>query len=437
MGYQFLIKKFMQKPELGLNVNFSRLTAGSRDMDIALKAKDLAIKKADLGTTAYQIGEELKVQFPKAREQVDNIFGDLNSVERITNRPKGAVSIHTKLERGIKENKINSYETAVKYIGDGIGSRVITRPLEKLSRAQIKKMVEELKINGDPLTKEEKVLLNKYIYNNPMSPEEADRAFPLFEKFAQPLIEKRSKQVVDDLSLSIASNRIKKGELSIEQIKEQNLLSEDLIKRLETEEFEPLEVLLINNYRGGHGLPEFSSRQIQALRKICGSGVIVNSRPDLAGYNKFPNYKYSKSEAKEFAIKASGYRTGQMNIIHSNGARGEIQFRGPYTNYFGEYEHIAYDLRQGKNTLGLLFNDYKREISRLSDYKYARYNKYLEECYNYYNRLELGLPAVKPKLPKGFNKILSEENMKKLHEANEARLERLKAGFTPHFVEVA
>ena len=437
MGYQFLIKKFMQKPELGLNVNFSRLTAGSRDMDIALKAKDLAIKKADLGTTAYQIGEELKVQFPKAREQVDNIFGDLNSVERITNRPKGAVSIHTKLERGIKENKINSYETAVKYIGDGIGSRVITRPLENLSRAQIKKMVEELKINGDPLTKEEKVLLNKYIYNNPMSPEEADRAFPLFEKFAQPLIEKRSKQVVDDLSLSIASNRIKKGELSIEQIKEQNLLSEDLIKRLETEEFEPLEVLLINNYRGGHGLPEFSSRQIQALRKICGSGVIVNSRPDLAGYNKFPNYKYSKSEAKEFAIKASGYRTGQMNIIHSNGARGEIQFRGPYTNYFGEYEHIAYDLRQGKNTLGPLFNDYKREISRLSDYKYARYNKYLEECYNYYNRLELGLPAVKPKLPKGFNKILSEENMKKLHEANEARLERLKAGFTPHFVEVA
>ena len=437
MGYQFLIKKFMQKPELGLNVNFSRLTAGSRDMDIALKAKDLAIKKADLGTTAYQIGEELKVQFPKAREQVDNIFGDLNSVERITNRPKGAVSIHTKLERGIKENKINSYETAVKYIGDGIGSRVITRPLENLSRAQIKKMVEELKINGDPLTKEEKVLLNKYIYNNPMSPEEADRAFPLFEKFAQPLIEKRSKQVVDDLSLSIASNRIKKGELSIEQIKEQNLLSEDLIKRLETEEFEPLEVLLINNYRGGHGLPEFSSRQIQALRKICGSGVIVNSRPDLAGYNKFPNYKYSKSEAKEFAIKASGYRTGQMNIIHSNGARGEIQFGGPYTNYFGEYEHIAYDLRQGKNTLGPLFNDYKREISRLSDYKYARYNKYLEECYNYYNRLELGLPAVKPKLPKGFNKILSEENMKKLHEANEARLERLKAGFTPHFVEVA
>ena len=173
------------------------------------------------------------------------------------------------------------------------------------------------------------------------------------------------------------------------------------------------------------------------MRKICGNGVIVNSRPELAGYSKFPNYNYSKSEAKDFAIKSSGYRTGQMNVIHSNGMRGEIQFRGAQTNYFGEYEHIAYDLRQGKNTLGPLFDDYKREISKLSDNKYARYNKYLEECYNYYNRIELGLPALKPKLPKGFNKVLSEENMKKLYEANEKRLADLKTGFAPHFVEVA
>lgn len=437
MGYQFLVKKFMQKPELGLNVNFSRLTSGSKNMDIALNAKSSFLREADLGTTAYQIGEDLVTGFPAAKAQVDTIFKDLSSVEKIMNRPKGAVSIYTKLERGIKDKKINSYETAKKYIGDGIGSRVITKPLETLSSDDIKKMLDGFKINGKLLTKEERILLHKYIYGHSMSPQDSDRAFPLFEKFVQPLIEKRSKQVVDDLSLSIASSRIKKGELSLAQIKEQKLLSEDLIKRLETETVEPLDVLLINNYRGGHGLPEFSSRQIQSLRKICGSGVVVNSRPDLAGYSKFPNYKYSKAEAKEFAIKASGYRTGQMNVIHSNGVRGEIQFRGAYTNYFGEYEHIAYDLRQGKNTLGPLFNNYKREISKLSDSKYAKYNKYLEECYNYYNRLELGLPAQKPKLPKGFNKILSEENMKKLYEENERRLAELKVGFKPHFEQVA
>ncbi len=439
MGYQVLIKKFMQKPGIGLNVNFTRLVSQSKDMKIALLSDSVSkeLQKADLGTTAFQIGEELKDKFPKAKEQVDLIFKNLPSVREISNRPKGAVSIITKLERGIKENKINSYETAYNCIGDGIGSRVITNSLNKLSSKEINSLVDNLEINGQFLTKQEKVLLKKYIYNHPMSEDDANKAFPLFEKFAQPLIEKRSKEAVDNLSLSIAASRINKGELSLEQIKEQKLLSDDLLKRLETGNIEPLEVLLINNYRGGHGLPEFSSRQIQSLRKICGGGVVVNSRPDLASYSKFPNYKYSKAEAKEFAIKSSGYRTAQMNVIHSNGARGEIQFRGAYTNCFGEYEHIAYDLRQGKNTLGPLFDDYKREISKLSEKDYEKYNKYLEECYNYYNRLELGLPASKPKLPKGFNKILSEENMKRLHDENEQRLAELKAGFTPHFEEVA
>lgn len=53
MGYQFIIKKFIQKPELGLNVNFTRLTSGSKDMSIALaEQSSRAMRKADLGTTA-------------------------------------------------------------------------------------------------------------------------------------------------------------------------------------------------------------------------------------------------------------------------------------------------------------------------------------------------------------------------------------------------
>ena len=103
----------------------------------------------------------------------------------------------------------------------------------------------------------------------------------------------------------------------------------------------------------------------------------------------------------------------------------------------GEYEHIAYDLRQGKNTLGPMFDNFKSAISKLKPAEYDEYNKYLERCYNYYNRLELGLPALKPKLPRKFDKILSEESMKKLYDANESRLEKLKEGFKPHFEEVA
>ena len=118
-----------------------------------------------------------------------------------------------------------------------------------------------------------------------------------------------------------------------------------------------------------------------------------------------------------------------MNVVFKNGTLGEIQFRGEETNKIGEYEHIAYDLRQGKNTLGSLFNDFKDAISKLSPEEYSEYNNYLEACYNYYNRIELGLPANKPKLPSKFNPILSEENMKELHDKNEARLNDLKKNF--------
>ncbi len=435
-----IFKRFIQKPEVGLLVNYSKLLAGEKSLLCAGRVKDGIVPMdffADLGTASIQISNDLEKHFPKAQSQIKTIFGNLKSVDKIQNRAKGPVSIEPKILRGVKSGEVNSFESAKAFVLDGIGSRVITKSLDKLDKKQIKGMIENLRINNEPLSKKQKVLLEKYIYQQKMTQAEEMEAFPLFEKFAQPLIEKRSKQVVDNLSLSIIKNRMIKEGLSIEQIKAQGLLSDDLIKRLQTEKIEPLEVTLINNYRGASGLPEFSSRQIQALRKVTGGKVIIHSRPDLADYTKFPSAGYTKDELKEFAIKPSGYRTAQMNVIHNDGTLGEIQFRGRYTNMIGEYEHIAYDLRQNKNTLGPIFNNFKSAILKLKPAEYEEYNKYLERCYNYYNRLELGLPAVKPRLPHKFDKILSEESMKKLYDANEARLGKLKEGFKPHFEEVA
>ena len=149
---------------------------------------------------------------------------------------------------------------------------------------------------------------------------------------------------------------------------------------------------------------------------------------------------YSLKEINEATIKstkASGYRTAQMNIRHADGTLGEIQIRGPQTNLFGEYEHIAYDLRQGKNTLGPLFDEFTVAVSKLKPREYERYNEYLEECYNYYNRIELGLPAVKPKLPKGLPKVLSEESMRMLHEQAEELAKIENKGFYRHVSAVA
>lgn len=428
-------KTFFSKPGVGMPVNFSKFLA--KDTSLAFQGKSKYAVEADLGTTALQIEDILKQNFSDAKKQVDMVFADLKTVDYIQNRYKSAVSIHAKILRGANKGRIDSFESAKNFVLDGIGSRIVSKSLKPLNGKEITQMIDDLKINDKFLTSEQKVLLKKYIYGRKLTPEQQAEAFPLYEKFARPLIEKRSQPVVDNLLLSITKNRMLKEGLTIEEIKTRNLLTDDLIKRLQTEKIEPLEITLVNNYRGFNGLPEFSNRQIQAIRKATENRVVVRSRPDLADYNKFPNQGYTGDEIKDFALKRSGYRTAQANVIHSNGMLGELQFRGEYTNRFAEYEHIAYDLRQGKNTLGELFDDFKTAVSKLSDAEYDKYNVYLEKCYNYYNRLELGLPAVKPKLPKDFDKILSDDSLRNLHDINDAMLRNQNKDFKAHFVTIA
>lgn len=397
---------------------------------------------ADIGDASLWIDAALKSDFKAAKTQIRDMFGNLSSVENIMNRPKGALSIETKLLRGLEDVKTyNNFEEALAQIGDGIGSRVITKSLEKLSKNEIDTMISKMSIDGKNLSIKQKKLLEKYIYEKPLKESEQDEAFRLFERFAQPLIEKRSKEVVDTLTLGILKERIINEGLDINLLKKNGLFDDVLLERLATDDsIKPIKIKLINNYRGQHGLAEFSNNQIRQLadalnyKRTDGELLKIYSDPrGLNGY-RYPAEEVAKQASK--SIKASGYRTAQMNIVHSNGALGEIQFRGKYTNMIGEYEHIAYDLRQGKNTLGPVFDEYATAVSKLDDNEYAKYNEYLEKCYNYYNRLELGLPAIKPKLPTRFNKILSEENMCKLHDKNEMVQRELKSGFAP-FAKVA
>ena len=300
-----------------------------------------------------------------------------------------------------------------------------------------------MKVDNKPLTAEQKELLKKYIYEEKFDSDAKKlEGFYLFEQFTRPLVKERTSEVVNELLLSMAKFLMIDRGLSIEQIERTGLLSDNaLIERLKTDDsIEPLEVLQVNNYTGIYGLPEFTVDQTFAIQKLLSLNDkkgIVYTRADI-GKDLYTNTGYTSPEKVLRAqngdelpksIKSSGYRTAQMNVVFKNGTLGEIQFRGEETNKIGEYEHIAYDLRQGKNTLGSLFNDFKDAISKLSPEEYSEYNNYLEACYNYYNRIELGLPANKPKLPSKFNPILSEENMKELHDKNEARLNDLKKNF--------
>lgn len=385
--------------------------------------------EASLGDASLYIEKMLESRLSGAKEEVISLFSNLGSVQTIQNRSKGALSILTKLKKGLgkaSNNTFNNMNDAIKCIEDGIGSRVITKSLNKLNKSQIEEM-----ITAQNLSKADAALLRKYIYQERILPSETDKAFELFEKFATPLVEKRSKEVVDQLTLGILKQRITKGE-KLDDLVASGLYREDLMKRLATEDIQPIKITEINNYRGQHGLAEFSNNQIRQLSMAMGDSsecLIISDARGIEG--RWPKDVVNKLASN--SVKPSGYRTAQMNVVHKNGALGEIQFRGEQTNLIGEYEHIAYDLRKGKDTLGELFEPFKGAVKHLSDGDYAIYNKYLENCYNYYNRIELGLPAVKPKLPMGLPKILSEESLRSLHETDHILQAELKKGFIPHF----
>ena len=435
-----IFKKYVQKPECELLVNYSKLSAGSKDMSYIFQKStmDPMLYEANLGTTAYQITEINTKGAIGAQNQVKNIFNkNVPGVVDVNFRVKGPLQSKTKLARGIKDGTVTDFNSAVNCIIDGEGARIIIQDLEKLSNKEIKSMVDGLLIDGKTLAPRQKRLLNKYIYNHPMSEFEKQEAFPLFEKFANPLIEKRSQGVVDALLLSIAKHRLNKGELTIAQIKEQHLLPDNLIERLQTETIEPIELKLLNNYRGMYGLPEFSNRQVMDVRKIAGNDVIIHTRRDILDYERHPGFSYGKKEKKLLAIKDTGYRTTQMDVVHTNGTRGEIQIKGAKTCKYGERQHIPYDLMMAKETVNSMFDSYRKVYKYLKPHQQKKYNAYFEDCFNYFNRLELGLPAKFPKLQKGLKEVLSDKNLERLYNENQARLIKLQEGFEPYFKDIA
>lgn len=445
------VTNYTPKVEIEMPINETRFDNGNKTLDVNLpdgvsEGVPMPTKiKAELGTTSIHLANEYKEALTACVEQAKNTFGEnkLSTVKNVSTRSKGAASIEPKLEKGLRKKGHLDYNAAKECIGDAVGARIITKNLRKLSDKEITDRINNMKVDNKPLTAEQKELLKKYIYEEKFDSDAKKlEGFYLFEQFTRPLVKERTSEVVNELLLSMAKFLMIDRGLSIEQIERTGLLSDNaLIERLKTDDsIEPLEVLQVNNYTGIYGLPEFTVDQTFAIQKLLSLNDkkgIVYTRADI-GKDLYTNTGYTSPEEVLRAqngdelpksIKSSGYRTAQMNVVFKNGTLGEIQFRGEETNKIGEYEHIAYDLRQGKNTLGSLFNDFKDAISKLSPEEYSEYNNYLEACYNYYNRIELGLPANKPKLPSKFNPILSEENMKELHDKNEARLNDLKKNF--------
>lgn len=425
--------------------------AGGYTITLGKNGELSPLSKALIGDTSLAVEKTLGKTFNSAFDDIQYMFLDSKSMCKIYGRPKSALSTTTKLERkAIKKGGFTNFDEALGCIGDGIGTRCIMGSLPKLTKTQLAEQITQTTFKGKPLTNRQVELLEKYIYERPIDTKNQEEAYQLFKEFSKPLVERHSQEAANELTMGVLAKRLKDGELTLQQIKNEGLLDPNLIKqfehKLQSQDIVAIKITDINNYRGAHGLPYFTDSQMAQLNYARGisskNGTIMKRNAASSRYGYIQESSSLEQAGYQYieppkSIKASGYNTCQMNIEHTNGALGEIQFKGRHIDKFGEYEHIAYDLRQGKNTLGEVFDEYASVVSHLPDSQYQIYNKYLESCYNYCHRLELGLPAKKPVLPESLNPILSMDSMKALHDKGELAKQADAVGFTPYFKAIA
>lgn len=378
--------------------------------------------QAELGNVSVRLAEHYSNVASSAKVEIGNIFKG----QKLSVRSKGANSIYSKLEKKVLEKGkvIRTDAAASKLIGDAIGGRVL---MKDLTAKDIVETLKTLKIQGKALTAQEQTIMQKFFANKALTEEELKVAQKYSRTVKLALAEKQSAPVVNQILVSSLKSALDRGVTTMAQI-EKSGVSKDVINQLKTgKNITPLRMTELNNYTGKDGIPYFTDSQIAQLKELqiaTGESFDIITRPEVA------RFKDSLLPLESKAIKESGYTTAQFNAVLSDGTLAEIQIRGK--GPFGEVEHIAYDSRQGKNTLSHVYDDYKAAVSGLEDSEYKEYNEYLSSCYDYYRDIELGIKSTKPKLPAKFNKILSEESMINLHAIDNAEQEAKKATFKQH-----
>lgn len=450
MGYVSLIAKgikiaakgktaakttFRIKPEITMPVKTSTLKnkglAKVIDAD-ALKTTDT---QGELGNIAIRQADNLKKKEKYAKELADDIFGDISEVKTHSVRTKDANSIYSKYEKNIQDGKVvTSEEDAHAFITDAVGMRF---QMKDLTINDAMQAIKKATINGKKLSTSEQRLVKRLFRNDPtLTASEIEKAEELARPVKMLLAEKQSQPVFERMLLCNIKSALERKVTTLEKLK-QSGFSEEFLSRLNDPQIKPLQLTRICNYKGLDGIPYYSDNQMVSIGKLSlatGEDIVVQHCPSTKNLTKYGTEILSKAEKS--AIKPSGYTTTQMNVTLPDGSLAEVQFRG--SNLFAEYEHIAYDSRQSKNTLGKTFDNYKKAIESLKNDEFDEYNAYLRKCYNYYRNQELGIMVgQKPKLPAKFPKILSQESMESLYRLNHENTQLAMQTFKPHLELVA
>ena len=331
----------------------------------------------ELEKGAKSLSEIYKGQVQNLKDGYTKIFGELATVESIGVRSKGDKSVLSKLVSKYSKGKLNSTEIAeiAKQIGDGYGTRVI---LKDLNKTTAKEIVENA-LKG-------KMSYEEFIQNAT----KIDSLDSTTKKTVLEVINKLKEAQTEEVANTF-----------IEKIKNGTI-------QLADDEF--------NNY-GSEISSYFTDKQLKriamAYESKTNKPLTIVNKTDLNELYK--DAQFIKNESGNFvttntkkAVKPSGYTTTQGNIktkytTGSKLADTEIQIRGSKVNQFAEIEHLPYDIRQGKAT-GVAYSHIRDVMRGMSEESYKKYSKYLSETYQYYRLQELGIPTTtKPTVPTDLN----------------------------------
>lgn len=384
------------------------------------------IADSEMGNIAIRLAKTYENAKPAAKKEIETLFDGFD----VSVRSKGANSVYSKLKKKVLKGKvIRSDAQAYKIIQDAIGGRITMRDL---TPKDITETLKTLKIGERNLTAKEQSIIQRFFRNEKLTDEELKIAQKYSRTVKLALAEKQSAPVFNRVMLSSLKEALESGATTIEKL-EKSGISKDIINELKRNpDIVPLKITELNNYTGHNGIPYFTDKQIAQIREMQ---VATGNHFDIITCPEAKRFSSSLTKMEADALKESGYTTAQFNAVLKDGSLAEIQVRGK--GPFGEVEHIAYDSRQEKNTLGHIYDEYVEASKALKPEEIKEYNKYLSAIYDYYRDLELGIVSPKPVLPAKFNQILSESNMIRLHTLADKEKAILEKDFVPHIKLVA
>lgn len=393
-----------------------------------------ALIKRDLANESFMKGLEIDFQTPLkyGTEEVQNLANVIakrntylqkpavaqfmaateGTGVKYSDRTKGVKSTFDKLNSKIKSGTlISSFDEANSLIADGVGTRAILKSLTP------EDAIMALKKGG--ITDDELETL-KLLWAKSTTEGLDEASLKLLKKANTALATAQTQQFTDRLAFALENNEITMSE--------------------------------IHNYAGKNGIAYFSDEQLEqiysawqksAYAKAGGTFTVVSDIDPVSKTAQSLGFDADYlQKISEKSKKASGYTTCQANFVYNSGALGEGQFRGAEVERFAEYEHFPYDIRKGKTTVlekimqldtegKVAVADELREYEALvkeiaaDETKYAKYNEYLSDVYNYLRKKELGIldiegvAAAEPKLQiEGLTEhqleVLSKECLEKI-----------------------